>query len=117
MGLFVPIVAIFLIYEQLKDIRDFALQAGCKAYSSPGSITFGFIFVYIVSFAVVRSENLAGLFFLVNLLYIPLLVFVQKTLNDYWKKEQLGLEMRIGLSGGEIALLLTGVILWTLYLF
>lgn len=120
-GLFIPILSIFLIYEQLKDIRDLALQAGCKAYSSPGGITFGIIFLNIVSIVLNRSENsdvllMFGLDFLVNLLFVSLLLFIQGTLNDYWKKEQNGLEMRKGLSDGEIALLLTGVILWTLTL-
>lgn len=121
-GLFVPIYNIILIYRQFRDIRDFAVEAGCKTYSSPGWLTFGYIILSGISFRLSLHEwkltdpaellGIAIFVFFIFLLALWLLVVVQKTLNDFWKKEQPGLEMRAKFSGGEIALLVIGGILW-----
>ncbi len=60
----------------------------------------------------------AGLLGLLSslLLAVWILVVVQETLNDYWKKEQHGLEMRAKFSSGEIVLLVIGGIFWILIL-
>lgn len=117
--LFIPIYSIFLIYEQFKGIRDLALEAGCKSYFSPGSITLGIVFLNIASIVLDKldySDEILMFGFLVDLLLISLFLSLQKTLNDYWKKEQKELQTRKWPTYGESALLLIGVILWTLYI-
>lgn len=123
-GLFIPIYNIFLIYRQFIDIRDLAKQASCETYSSPGGITFGYIFLSGISFKLslyewklTAPEELLGITIgglLIDLLAVWLLVDVQKTLNAYWKKEQPILEMRTKFSGGETTLLVIGGIFWIL---
>jgi len=125
-GLFVPIYNIILIYTQFRDIRDFAVGTGCKTYSSPGWLTFGYIFLNGISLRLTLYEwkltdpaellgtSIFGL--LISLLAVWLLVVVQKTLNDFWKKEQPDLVMRTTFSGKEIVLLVIGGIFWLLSL-
>ncbi len=123
-GLLVPIYNISLIYRQFRDIRDFATEMGCKTYSSPGWLTFGYIFLSGISlklslyeWKVIDPAELLGitiLGLLINLLAVWLLVVAQKALNGFWKKEQPDLEMRTKFSGREIALLVIGGIFWFL---
>jgi len=125
-GLFVPIYSIVIVYRQFRDIHDSAREIGCKPYSSPGWLTFGYIFLSGISLRLSLYEwrltdpaELFGITILglvISLLGVLLLVVVQKTLNDYWEREQSGLEMRITFSGGEIALLVIGGIVWILSL-
>ncbi|MGB9665599.1 MAG: hypothetical protein ACPL25_11890 [Ignavibacteria bacterium] len=125
-GLFVPIYNIVLIYRQFRDIRGFAAEASCKTYSSPSWLTFGYIFLSGMSFRLALFEwkitnpaellgtTIFGLF--ISLLTVWLLVVIQKTLNDFWKKEQHGLGMRNKFSCREIALLVIVGIFWILNL-
>jgi hypothetical protein len=125
-GLLVPIYNIVLIYGQFRDIRDYAAETGCKIYSSAGWLTFGYIALGGISFKLSLYEwkltepaELLGIIIVglvIDLLAVWLLVVVQKTLNDFWKKEQPGLGMRANFSGREIALLVIGGILWILSL-
>ncbi|MDP2984428.1 MAG: hypothetical protein Q8O92_14010 [Candidatus Latescibacter sp.] len=123
-GLCIPIYHIFIIYEQFRDIRDSAKQAGCETFSSPGWITFGFIFLSGISLRLslyqwkltdpgeVLAITVLSLF--IDLLAVWILVVVQKTLNRFWAKEQPDHEMRSKFSGKEIALIVVGVIVWIL---
>lgn len=125
-GFFVPIYGIILIYRQIRDIRDFAMEAGCKTYSSPEWLTFGYIFLSGISLRLAVYEwkltnpmellgtAVFGLF--ISLLAVWLLVVVQRTLNTYWEKEQPEFSMRTKFSGKEIALLVIGGIFWILSL-
>ncbi len=125
-GLFVPIYVIVVIYRQFRDIRDFAEQEGCETYSSPGWLTFGYLFLAGISFrlalhswrltdpAEILASDLFGL--LVDLLAVSLLAVVQKTLNTYWEKVQPELAMKRKFSGGETTLLVIGSIIWFLAL-
>lgn len=119
-GLFVPIYNINLIYRQFADIRDFAMESGLKTYSSPGWLTFGYILLNGIPLALLDVWKLTGpaglLGLLISLLAVWILVVVQETLNDYWKKEQPGLEMRAKFSSGEIVLLVIGGIFLILML-
>lgn len=103
-GLFVPIYGIILIYRQFRDIRDFAVEVGCKTYSSPGWLTFGFI--------ILCSFGLP-----ISLLAVWPLVEVHRTLNTYWEKEQPELTMRTKFSTGEIVSLVIGGLFWSYWLF
>jgi hypothetical protein len=42
--LLVPILNIYFIYSQFKDIQEFAKQASCEKYTSPGGLTFFYVF-------------------------------------------------------------------------
>jgi len=121
-GLFIPIVNIVFIYRQFRDIRDYANQIGWEGYSSPGWLTFGYIFLSFISFELLMYESnlsnsiellgLTILGLLIDITAVLLLVVVQKTLNGFWKKEQPELIMRSKFSRGEIVLLVIGGFLW-----
>lgn len=123
-GLFIPIYSIVLIYRQFRDIRDYAKQAGCETFSSPGWLAFGYSFLNGISFRLslyewrltdpgeILATTVLGL--LLDLLRLWILVTVQKTLNRFWQKEQPDFEMRSKFSGKEIALIVVGGILWLL---
>lgn len=125
-GLFIPIYNIVIIYRQFRDIRGYAKQAGCETFSSPGWLTFGYIFLSGISLRLSLYEwrltnpreilaiTVFGL--LIDLLAVWILVGVQKTLNRFWKKEQSNLEMRSKFTGKEIALIVVGGIVWILVL-
>lgn len=115
-GLFVPIYNIVLIYRQFRDIRNLAIETGCKTYSSPGWITFGYIYLSTVTgYAYLEGDLILPL--VTSLLAVWLLVVIQRTLNDYWEKEQPRLEMRTKFSNGEIVLLVIGGIFWILSIY
>ena len=125
-GLFIPILNIFLIYNQFKYIRDFAVETGCKAYSSPGWLCFGYIILHYISNRISLdkwtltdpTERLIVTIFelIFSLLAVWILAVIQKTLNDFWNKEQPGLQMRKGFSGKEVVSLIIGGIIWIFYI-
>lgn len=108
-GLFVPIYGLVLIYRQLSDIREFSKGVGLEKLFSPGSI----LLFWIIFSAAWKAPDPYWL--ISNLSVLPLTV-VQGVLNSYWKNEQTGLAVRQGFSGGQIALLVIGAIVWVLVL-
>lgn len=121
-GLFVPLYYIFMIHGQFKDIRDYAFLAGSRSYNSPGWLTFGyvslnFVLPYLFFDYMASTEPTSFIVAIIYLSAMWILVTVQNTLNDYWKKEQPYSEINTGFSKGEIALLVIGGIIWSLYLF
>lgn len=104
-GLFVPIYGWLLIYRQFRDIRDYAKQAGIDKTYSPELIFFSYFLILVV---VGCSSPLLS-----PLSVVPL-VFVQNTLNLYWRKEQPWLKERKNFSVGEWVLIVVGGILWIL---
>ncbi len=108
-GLFVPILNIFLIYNQFQYIRDFARVSECGRLFSPGWITLGWIFFNALAY-------LDDPFWFLAFLSVWPLGLVQSVLNSYWKKKQPGLVVKTKLSGGQIALLVIGGIFWILVL-
>lgn len=120
-GLFIPIVSVVFIYEQFKDVRDYAVQKGYKAYSSPGLLSSGYLFLNILSFTLFSEDLLdpvgvLAVSIIIYILIIMLLIVVQKTLNEFWMNEQPGLKMRTNFSSGEIIVLIIGGIFWILFL-
>ncbi len=109
-GLFVPILNLFLSYSQFKHIRIFAMQAGCETLFSVGWIWVGFVI-----FNGLSASN--GPFWLLGFLSIWPLAVVQDILNSYWKKKQPELTVRTKFSGGQIALMVVGGIILILTLF
>ena len=108
-GIFVPILNIFLIYNQFRHIRDFARVAECDRLFSVGWITLGWIFFNALA-------SLPDPFWFLSFLSIWPLGVVQGVLNSYWEKQQPELVVRTKLSGGQIALLVIGGIFWIIVL-
>ncbi|NJD76210.1 MAG: hypothetical protein FIB08_03830 [Candidatus Methanoperedens sp.] len=120
-ALFIPVISIFLVYEQFKDIRDYAVQRGYKAYSSPGLLSLGYLFLNVLSLILFSGDSLNPVEILaastiIYTLSAMLLIVVQKTLNEFWMNEQPELKMRTNFSGGEIIVLIIGGIFWILVL-
>lgn len=112
-GLCVPIYNIVLVYEHLRDIRDFARETSCETYSSPGWLTAGYLVLTgLSSLLTWKLPNPYSLLAWVpDLLFLWILIIVQRTLNGYWGKEQIGLPERTEFSGIEIAVLIIGGII------
>lgn len=112
-GLIIPIYNIVIIYEQFKNIRDFAREAGCETYSSPGWMTAGLLVLFGLSFQLTWKlpDPYSLLTWILDLLALWILIIVQRTLNGYWEKEQIGLPEKTEFSGIEIAVLIIGGII------
>lgn len=110
---YTAIYGIWLVYEQFRDIRDFAREPGCKTYSSPGRLITGFIVLSVLSFQLTWKlpDPYSLLAWIPDLLVLWILIIVQRTLNGYWVKEQIGLLERTKFSGIEIAVLIIGGII------
>lgn len=109
LSLLIPIYGWIIIDKQFKDIKDFARSVGCDTYSSPGELTAGLVFLHSLYSLISRLPNpYANLSLIVNILPVFILITVQKTLNNYWMKEQTALPERKGFSGIEIAIIILG---------
>ncbi|MCX6009228.1 MAG: DUF4234 domain-containing protein [Chloroflexi bacterium] len=108
-GLFVPIYGLVLAYRQFRDVRDFSREAGIDKSYSPGWILFAWITINVL-------WKLPDPFWLLSFGSVLPLAVVQGVLNSYWEKEQPGLMRRTKFSGGQIALIVIGGIVWILML-
>lgn len=106
-GLIIPIINIFLIYGQFRDIKNYVEESGVETFSSPGLITIGYIFFNLLS-------ELPGIFWLLAFGYLWPMVIVQRTLNNYWEKELPGIPTRENFSGIEIVAMIIGALIWIL---
>lgn len=106
-GLFVPVLGLVLIYDQLKDIKYYSQAAGIEESFSPGMILLLIIIFNIFS-------SLPKPYWMLSFLSVLPLIVVQRVLNSYWEKEQYGMPVRSKFSGGEKAILIIGVILFIL---
>lgn len=104
-GLFVPIWGLILTYRQFDDIRGHAENSGIEKLFLPGWM----LVQYIVLTALWR---LPDPYWLLTFFSIAPLTIVQETLNEYWKKEQPELGLKTNLSGGQIALIIIGGLLF-----
>lgn len=100
-GLSIPIYGLVLAYRQLRDIRDFAKEAGIAETYSPGWALTGW---FVLSFL----GGLPGPLWLLSFLSIWPIVVVQRILNTYWAKEQPGYPVKTKFSRGQIVLLVIG---------
>jgi hypothetical protein len=121
--LLVPMLNIYFIYSQFKDIQEFAKQAGSQTYTSPGGLTFFYVFlrfIEVISFKVVNPSThpidylLLSIFLLLSSTVV--LGIVQNTLNIFWKKEQPELKIRQQFTKKEMACLIIGGIWWVFVL-
>jgi len=110
-GLFIPLVNLYFVGTQFKDLRDYEEEADVKTFSL-WAVVISWVVLSYVSVRLGFSENpVVGMIsmFLSFCLVIPFYM-VQKTLNEYWMKEQGDLPRRKGLSLGEIITLIIGLI-------
>ncbi|MCZ7363010.1 MAG: zinc-ribbon domain-containing protein [Candidatus Methanoperedens sp.] len=107
--LFIPIYNFLLIFEQFKDIMNLAKEAGCSTFSSHRGLATVYIYMTIlfnILFSLPPPYSLIGWIPLFLSLWV--LIIIQKTLNNYWEKEQVGLPERTQFSGIEIAAIIIG---------
>ena len=128
-GLFIPILNIFLIAQQFKNIRDVAREQGATSFYSHVWTSIAYIilstaytvFTVLITVSLIDEgastltpDLLVGIMF-IDLAFFSLLgillVAPQRILNEYWSKVQ-GLPMRQHLTAGEIAWLVFGGLFW-----
>ena len=105
-GLLVPILNIWLVYDQFRTIARAAARQGCKGFSP------GWVLVFYLSLGLLW--RLPGLFSFLSVASVGPLVIVQDTLNCYWKKTQPGLPQRMHLTSREVGIVAVGGIVWIL---
>ncbi len=108
-GFFVPIYGIVLVYEQFRDIRDTAQQAGYKKLSLGWLLT-GYLVSNALSFVLSGSSIIFYILYIIAISCI--FIEFQKALNHLWAKEQSSLKERTGFSRGELVVILIGSIFW-----
>lgn len=102
-GLLVPFLNIFLVYQQLRLIRDVVGEAGVEIPFTPGTLTA--IFFLTAAIANVSTIWIVSLFTIVPL--IP----VQECLNRYWELQQPDASIREELTPAEFAMAVVGAFL------
>jgi len=103
-GLFVPILNIYLVYKLFDRISDLRLQSGVGPMFAPGWLT-AFYLIWCLTY---RLPDPAWLVSLAS--FVPLLV-AQNALNELWGSLQPGRPVRTWLSVWEIALIVVGALL------
>jgi hypothetical protein len=111
-GLFIPFVNLYFVGTQFKDLKDYEEEAGVKPFSLYAVVISWVVLLYLSTRLGFYENPFTGLIsvFLSFCMVIPFSM-VQKTLNEYWLKEQGDLPRRKGLSLGEIITLVIGLIL------
>lgn len=111
LSLFVPLVNLYFICTQFRDLRDYEVEAGVKTFQLYGVMIIWVVLSYLSTRLAFYSNPFAGMasLLLAFCLVIPFYL-VQKTLNEYWMKEQGDLPLCKGISGGEILVLIIGLI-------
>jgi len=108
-GLFIPILNLFLIYKAHVEYREFIKEKEINSEIYPGRI----VLVIMISAALVRLPDPYWLLSFVGT--IPL-AMVQGVLNDLWRKLQVDCIHTNKLNGRQILLIVFGGILWLLVL-
>jgi len=103
LGLFVPIVNVVLVYDQLRMIREQCDARGVTAGYSPGLVTATF-------FSIAVAGNLTT-FWPLSLLNVVPLLQVQVALNQLWACTQPGATVRSGLTPREVAVMIAGAVI------
>ncbi|BDZ71945.1 zinc ribbon domain-containing protein [Methanobacterium petrolearium] len=114
-GLFIPLVNLYFVGTQFKDLKDYEEEANVKPFSIYTVIISWVVLSYLSVRLSFYDNPLTGMISLLLSfgLVIPFYM-VQKTLNEYWLKEQGDLPLRKGLSLGEIIVLIIGLIFMVL---
>jgi hypothetical protein len=99
-GLFLPVVNVAMVYQQLRVVSDAAASRGLTPSYSPLAVTAAF-------FALAFAGNWT-LVWMVSLLNVLPLVPVQQTLNRLWQLEQPGAPLRERFAPHEMAAMFAG---------
>lgn len=110
LALFIPLVNLYFVGTQFRDIHEYAEEAGVKNYSLWVVIITWVLFVYLQGRLALNGNPLLDIvsWIFIIALIIPFLM-VQKTLNSYWLKEQGDLPLK-KVSGGEVLVLIIGIL-------
>ena len=92
-GLFIPILNLFIIYYFIKDVKIYAEKIGIKSRIEPGTSLAVFVVLNLLMLGFIELSS------------------IQKTLNEIWAKEQPSLPTRKNLNWGEVAYISAFVIL------
>jgi len=90
-GLFVPILGLYLVYKQFKEIKKLAEETGIEDTYSPGWSLIGYLAINILSLGFLAP-------FVLNR--------IQTTFNNYWKLKEPNKEIKTRFSWKEILALL-----------
>ena len=99
-GLFLPVINVAMVYQQLRVVSDTAASRGLAPSYSPLAVTAAF-------FALAFAGNWT-LVWMVSLLNVLPLVPVQQTLNRLWQLEQPGAPLRERFAPHEMAAMFAG---------
>jgi len=125
-SLSISMIAVFLVYSQLKDIRDLATEKSCEVHHYPAATAVYMTFVnflpsiYLIPLVYGGSSDgqtfwfakppinalIILIFMVLNLSLYAFLLLAQKTLNGVWEKEQSSLPVKENFSKSEIILLI-----------
>jgi hypothetical protein len=106
-GLFVPILNLFLIYGAHKDYKNLIREEGINRDIYPGRITLVIVITGILT-------RLPDPFWLLCFLATIPLAIVQGILNELWRKVQPDRIHRSNFLGRQIFLRVLGIIFWLL---
>jgi len=109
-GLFIPLLNLFLLYGLFNRIHDNARVEGFIVSITPGWMLFGWICLNALI-------NLPDPYWLLSFFSVVLIGTYQKTLNKHWGVRQPYLAIRANLSAGQIIILILGGIWWILYIY
>jgi hypothetical protein len=121
LGLFVPILNIFLIYDEFIIIKEINQNKFIKVTWSPGWMTFWLIFLYgLERFLIYFTDenSLMRIILYIGIVFIICfpLIEVQDSLNDYWNIIQKKFPKRNSFSKGEIVFVVIAALIWILYI-
>ena len=106
-GLFVPLFGIYFLFDLFRTTRDYAAAAGVTALYSPTGLTGALIVLGIMC-------RLPDPGWVLGLLAVIPVASVQRTANEYWRRQGLGAQPARALSPTEWAVMVVGAILWGL---
>ncbi len=128
-GLFIPLLNIFLVAQQFKHRRALGKESGGTAYfawiwTTIGFLVLGYTYSFYTVTAIMSSlSETPDKLTLLGMAIIDLITFgllglllaaAQRVLNEYWKKMEGHLATRHSLTAGEITWLVFGGMLWLL---
>jgi len=113
-GLFVPIVNIFMLYNQFETIKECSKEKLVKVTWSAGWMTFWFLILTAAALPSFKHDNIYTIvIFTVLMLGIIPIVTIQTTMNKLWNKSQRKLPRKLMYTSDYVWAVI-GIILWTL---
>ncbi len=107
-GLIVPILNIFLLYDQFKEIRNIASATSCATYSHPGWIALLYIILPQL------AQFLPGLLAIIAVGSFIFLIPVHNTIYKYMKNNHPAIKPHRSFNTVEKLLMILGSFIWVL---